>query len=123
MGLEPDTAEMEGPVTGAQLKNEVVLWIIEAQYSIYSLKDSTDNEDIKTLLNLFPPKEYQQEGSKKIKIRIFQQVKTWDDDGVRGSQKIIDAINFLRNEKKKKKKKNAKNFLRNKKKKKKKKKS
>ena len=97
--LEPDTAEMEGPVTEAQLENEVVLWIIEAQYSIYSLKESTDNEDIKTLLNLFPPKEYQQEGSKKIKIRIFQQVTTWDDNGVMGSQKIIDAINFLRNEK------------------------
>ena len=63
--LEPDTAEMEGPVTRAQLENEVVLWIIEAQYSIYSLKESTDNEDIKTPLNLFPPKEYQQEGSEK----------------------------------------------------------
>ena len=64
--MEPDIAEMEGPVTGAQLENEVVLWIIEAQYSIYSLKESTDNEDIKTIIKLFPHKEYQQEGSEKI---------------------------------------------------------
>ena len=71
VSLEQDAAETEGPVARAQWENEVMLWMIEAQFSIYSLKESTENEDIKTLLNLFPPKEYQQGGSEKINAKIF----------------------------------------------------
>ena len=100
VSLKRDAAETDnGPEARVQWKNEVMLWMIEAQFSINSLKDSTENEDIKTLLHLFPPKEYQQEGSEKIKARIFQQATTWNNNGVMGGQKIIDAISFLRKEK------------------------
>ena len=61
--------------------------MIEAQFSINSLKDSIENENIKTLLLLFSPEEYQQEGSEKIKARFFQQATTWNNNGVMGGQK------------------------------------
>ena len=59
---------------------------------------NTDNEDIRTLLRCFPPKEYRLEGSEKIKTRISQQTTIWKDNGGMGDKKIVDAICFFRKE-------------------------
>ena len=89
------SVENSEPVSSLQWKNETLLWVIEAQFGINQLIHITDNEDIRTLLRCFPPKEYRLEGSEKAKTRIAQQIKNWKDNGGMGDKKIVDAINFL----------------------------
>ena len=88
------SVENSEPITSLRWKEETLLWIIEAQYSINQLISITDNEDIRTLLRCFPPKEYRLEGSEKAKTRIAQQIKNWKDNGGMGDKKIVDAISF-----------------------------
>ena len=92
---EDVSAENNEPITSPRWKEETLLWIIEAQYSINKLISVTDNEDIKTLLRCFHPKEYRLEGSEKARTNITQQMKNWKDNGGMGEKKIVDAISFL----------------------------
>ena len=53
ISLEQDTAETNEPETRIQWKNEILLCIIDAQFSINSLKENTDNDDIKIFIMSF----------------------------------------------------------------------
>ena len=82
------SVENSEPVSRLQWKNETLLWIIEAQFSINQLMSITDNEDIRTLLRCFPPKEYRLEGSEKIKTRITQQITIWKNNVIWVTRKL-----------------------------------